>query len=490
MLVESHCGEDTTTFTKTMTLTERRGIWGINTALIFLIKMYSRNTSLPADILDMFRNIKTRLQLDLSTMVGSSDEVDRPMHNAILMAVYLTFLPPIPKTIEGQALYWATYIKKDELMANEFLSRLRTMPIPKRPPVDLLISVDGSTQSDSADVIGGVKDGLRHIRNDTKFGQAATKLAIIEYSDEVRKPHTFAENQDSSSISQSEESIAFTGGEANHYKAVEEVEKEFNNSRPRKEGIPRVVVFVITKRSRNETKTCEAARKLDLKKWLHRYVIVVGEDPGLKMIPEVLCLASIPKCNHIFPGRNPFEIPDVIDEITEAAGEVQVPISDIYERNATIGCNLNSESRSFDDSIENKKGKKYKLEVTGGSTTLYFSRTEEEPNEDNNEYKATASDNSPAEFEVTAEDMQAASRGNDYSGVEKRRKRETSVETVFFLLSGSGSALLKSEETSESTTTTTSIPNGLPTGAASLKMFGYLVGVLALITAIFSTTSN
>ncbi len=137
------------------------------------------------------------------------------------------------------------------------------------------------------------------------------------------------------------------------------------------------------------------------------------------------------------------------------------------------------------DKVDATKGKKFTLEVTKGNATLYFSRTEQEPDEENYEYKMTASDGQPAEFEVTPEDLQSASSGSSFSGV-SRRKRQAS-QLINLAVEGTGDVTVNTEERTaaddEVITETTTTRCG--SAGSALTPFGFLAAMLTLIAVSF-----
>ncbi len=132
-----------------------------------------------------------------------------------------------------------------------------------------------------------------------------------------------------------------------------------------------------------------------------------------------------------------------------------------------------------------RKEKKFRLEVIGGNATLYFSRTEPEPDEENYEYKMFAKDGQPAEFEVTPTDMSSASSGSALSGVSRKKRQSSSTSYTSIL--GTGDVRLTSEEsatTGAETSTGATTKGGVSAGSA-LVPFGFVAAMLALVAVYF-----
>ncbi|KAF0138652.1 MAG: hypothetical protein FD122_3745 [Stygiobacter sp.] len=255
-----------------------------------------------------------------------------------------------------------------------------------------------------------IKNGIQMIVNQTKIGNKNMQMGIMEYSNEVKKPLGFGENQDMHGVAEASRGMNTSGAPpARHDLAVKEVENMFGAARPRKEAVPRVAVFIITKKSPTPLLTMEAAKRLDAQGGgISRFVFVT--DPKLGADPEVLALASRPACNHIFKLRHPSEIVARLDELNEEAARVPVPMSDSYSKNSTIQCTLHGERRQVQEKVDPAKGRKFVLRVRGGNVTVYVSRTEPEPSAENHEYSAHATDGQNAEITVSSADMQNVNR--------------------------------------------------------------------------------
>ena len=337
----------------------------------------------------------------------------------------------------------------------DFMERVRMMPDPPRPPVDMLISIDGSVKM--GDGLGGpemmdqIKNGIQMIVNQTKIGNKNMQMGIMEYSNEVRKPLGFGMNQDMHGVEEANRGMNSSGAPpARHDLALKEVGNMFDAGRPRKEAVPRVAVFIITKKSPNNTETMKAAKGLDMKGGgIIRFVFVT--DPMLAADPEIIAIASRPACNHVFKVRNPSEIVAWLDELSEEAAQVPVPMSDSYSKNSTIQCTLHGERRQVQEKVDPMKGRKFVLRVRGGNVSVYLSRTEPEPSAENHEYSAHATDGQNAEITVSSADMQNVNR-QEFQGVSKRKRQAPpppggSMEMdVYSSIEGTGDIEFYSEE--------------------------------------------
>ncbi len=259
--VEGHCGDDSDSFSADLKNTTGRGIWRISEKIFKEIREKARNNT-DIEMRPIIENMKIKLGLDVRNMTGRPEELDPPVNNALIIAMYLTTLPhQIPASIHEQAKFWAHVIKNNLTLISHFLDRVATIPKPLRPPVDLLISIDGSSQPflQGPQFIHFVQDGIKFILNETKIGQNHNQMGILEYSDDVRKPLKLGQNQSRNTIEHASNGISYSGGFARHDLALKEIENMFADARTRREGIPRVAILIITKKSPDPMKTIEAA---------------------------------------------------------------------------------------------------------------------------------------------------------------------------------------------------------------------------------------
>ena len=335
-----------------------------------------------------------------------------------------------------------------------FLDRVRTIPSQPRPPVDILISIDGSTQPNmvGAQIMTLVQHGIKSILNETKIDKYHMQMGIMEYSDAVRKPLAFTQNQGIDAIEQASLGLVYSGGQARHDLALKEVEKIFASGRPRIEGIPRVAILIITKNSPNSTKTIEAANILNRNPGIIRFVFVANMMLDAND-PEIRAMASKPECKYIFILGKLAEIINFLEEMNEESAQVPVPMSDFYSANSTVKCTLNGERKQLQEKVDRLKGRKFVLRVEGGNATVYFSSRDPEPSSENYEFRATARDNQPGEILISAKDLQNLNQ-QKVQGVSNRRGpggggggggQDSSVQ-IYSSIEGTGTIEFYSEE--------------------------------------------